>query len=290
MTITKLIISTTCFLLTLLFHTNKVEAGENGGSNYLPGFYGDFAMGDMPGPGTYFNNFFLAYTEPNGNTGTALEMPGLIHVSSTQFLGAQFLAGIFPGILATFDHSNGQRTARVGLADSYLMPLALNWHWQNIHILAFEGIIAPTGRYEKDSLSSGRNIWTFDHNLAITWNLPKDNELSITAGYMNNLKNTATNYRSGDEIHLDYTVGHYLRDGLALGITGSYHRQISADSAPQDIAISERGEAATIGPVLLFTPKLSGQEITMSLKWMHEYLSKGRPAQEYLLWRLFMEF
>lgn len=277
-------------LFIIILCKNTVYAGEAGDSNYLPGFYGDFAMADMPGPGTYFNNFLLAYTDTERKSGTVLEMPGLIQVTDYEIFGANLLAGVFPGIIATYDHSSEQRTTRAGLADSYLMPLGLNWHWKNLKILAFEGIIAPTGRYRNDQLNSGRNIWTFDHNVALTWYLQKHNELSITAGYMNNLKNPDSKYRSGDEFHIDYTIGHHLPNGFALGIAGSYYRQIGTDRAPKNVMVPERGEASTVGPVVLFTTKMDEQEITMSLKWLHEFEAKGRERQNYLMWRIFMNF
>ncbi len=276
-------------LLGIVFST-PLGASEGGGSNYLPGFYGDFAMAVMPEKGTFFNNFFAAYQDGSGQTGTLLEMPGIIQATGQKILGGTYSFALYPGLVATKDHSNGNSMDRVGLGDAYLIPVALNWQWEKLTVLAFEGIVAPTGYYEKGALNAGRNIWTFDHILALTWQLPADNELSITLGYMNNLKNPVTDYRSGDEFHFDYTLGHYLKPELAVGITGSHYRQTGADHAPANIIAAERGEASSIGPVLLFTPYLLNRDVTMSLKWLHEFNVQGRASQEYLVWRVFMAF
>lgn len=162
-------------------------ATEGGGSNYLPGFYGDFAMAVMPEKGTFFHNFFAAYQDTQGLTGTLLEMPGIVHATGEKIWGGNFIVALYPGLVATKDQSNHNDMSRFGLGDAYLIPLALNWQWGSLTALAFEGIVAPTGYYETGALNAGRNIWTFDHNLSLTWQLPADNELSVTLGYMNNL-------------------------------------------------------------------------------------------------------
>ena len=278
------------FSLLFIVFSTSISATEGGGSNYLPGFYGDFAMAVMPEKGTFFNNFFAAYQDRPGQSGTILEMPAILHATGQKLLGGNYIMGIYPGLVATAYDTGTQTMSRFGLGDTYLIPLALNWQWQNFSALFYEGILAPTGYYEKDALNAGRNLWTFDHILSLTWTLPADNELSVTLGYMNNLKNPATDYKSGDEFHFDYMLGHYFNPQLALGIAGSHYRQTTADRAPASLIITEYSEASTIGPVVMFTPHISDRDVTVSLKWLHEFGVQGRAAQDYLVWRLFMPF
>lgn len=283
-------VSLPLLLAFLVVFLTDVEATEGGGSNYLPGFYGDFAMAVMPEKGTFFNNFFAAYQDVRGQTGTFLEMPGIVHATGRKILGGNFIVALYPALVATKDQSNNNDRSRVGVGDAYLIPLALNWQWGNLTALAFEGIVAPTGYYEKGTLNAGRNIWTFDHILSLTWQLPAANELSVTLGYMNNLKNPATGYRSGDEFHFDYLLGHYLRPELAAGITGSYYRQTTADQGPVDDLANIYSEASSIGPVVMYTPHLLDRDITISLKYLREFNVQGRADQEYLICRIFMAF
>ncbi len=272
--------------LLLVFASMPLKASESSGSNYLPGFYGDFMMAVMPEKGTFFNSFFTAYQDGNGQTGTLLEMPGILHATGQKLLGGNFIVGLYPGLLATQDHNND----RFGLGDAYLIPVALSWQWGNLTALAFEGIVAPTGYYKKGALNAGRNVWTFDHILSLTWQLPAHNELSMTVGYMNNLKNPATDYYSGDEFHFDYLLGHYFKPEFGIGITGSHYRQTTADHAPTNVLISEYNEASSIGPVVMFSPHFAGRDVTLSLKWLHEFNVHSRAAQDYLIWRLFIPF
>jgi hypothetical protein len=107
---------------------------------------------------------------------------------------------------------------------------------------------------------------------------------------MNNTKNFATGYSSGDEVHLDFTVGHYFNQKFALGATGSYYRQVSTDHAPANILATTLSEASSIGPVVLWTPHIMDRDVTISLKWLHEYFAQGRLAQDYLVSRIDLAF
>lgn len=278
------------FIIYLALYSINSAATEFGGSNYLPGFYGDFAMAQLPDHGTYFNNFFAAYQDINGDTGTLLEMPGVMHISEYKILDGHFVAGIYPGVLASKDHTGSNSFERVGLGDFYIQPAGMSWNYEKFSAMLFEGIVAPTGRYEKGDFNTGRNYWTFDHNLLLTWRLPLDTEVSLGLGYMNNTKNPATDYHSGDEFHLDYTAAYYFSPSVGLGIAGSYYQQVDKDTAPGDTVIADSGEASTLGPAILYTPKINNEDITISLKWLREFNVSGRLPQEYLICRLFMSF
>lgn len=278
-----------CIGLWALLPMHSVRAGEGGGSNYLPGFYGDFGMAVFPESGTYFNNFFAAYQDTKSDSGTLLEMPGVMHVSDLTLLGGRYIAGAFPALMAGKLNDGANNFDRVSLGDFYFVPGGLSWDWNNIKVFAFEGVVAPTGRYEVGDFNLGRNYWTLDHNLVLTWSLPAENELSVTMGYMNNFENSATRYQSGDEFHFDYNAGHYFGQ-FGVGLTGSYYRQVSADKAPIGVELAEQGEAASIGPSVVYMPKINNQDAVVALKWMHEFEATGRTTQDYLIFRVWMGF
>lgn len=275
-------------IMACLVH--KAAATEGGGSNYLPGFYGDFGMAIFPKSGTYFNNFFAAYRDEYDQTGTLLEMPGIIQVTDHRWLGGRYIAAAFPALMAARDTTNDAHYDRLALGDFYFVPGGLNWEGEQFNAFLFEGIVAPTGRYQQGDFNTGRNYWTFDHNLQLTWTLPGSNELSVTIGYMNNLENSATKYRSGDEFHFDYNIGHYFQQSIAVGVAGSHYRQVSRDEAPANSLVSVSSEASSIGPSILYTPKINNQEAAISLKWLYEFDVEGRNVQEYLICRVMLPF
>ena len=283
----------------ILLFTSAVNAAEGGGSSYMPGFYGDFGMAVAPEPGNYLSNFMGYNTVGNDANGSNLlfELPGIIRVTDTKIAGGNYWVGFFPYVLHTDSVStqaNGTKTRadRGGAGDMYALPIALSWQWRELSILAFEGVVLPTGSYEKTrSLNSGRNYWTSDTNLGLTW-LPKGTnfDLSMVLGYMVNTENSATQYRTGDELHLDFMGGYYITPQLGVGIAGSYYRQITPDTGNGVPAGIPLAEYSSIGPALMYTVKLGEKDVTFSAKWLHEYDVNNHIPGDYAILRTILKF
>ncbi|MEI7840738.1 MAG: transporter [Methylococcaceae bacterium] len=274
------------------------NAAEYGSSQYLPGFYGDFGMATTSASGTYLSNFFgYNWAENKTDESTLVfELPGVMHVSETKILGGTYSAGFFPYVLrSTYTTKNDgikREMERGGAGDMYGVPISLAWQWQELSFVAFEGIVVPTGAYDKDRfLNAGRNTWTFDNNFGVTWN-PDDGkyDFSMMFGYMVNTENNATKYRTGDEVHVDYSAGYYVLPSLGIGVTGSYYRQVTADSGTGVPADAINGEYSSIGPVVTYTVKMGDRDISFSAKWLHEYDVNNHIAGDYAILRTGLKF
>lgn len=291
-------LSAVTFVIGVAF-SNVSNAAEGGSSQYLPGFYGDFGMGMAGESGTYLSNFFgYSWNEDATSESSLLfELPGVIHVSETKILGATYSAGFFPYVLRTTytTKENGnvkQDLERGGAGDMYALPLALSWQWGEFSFYAFEGIVVPTGAYDKGRmLNAGRNSWTFDNNLSMTWSPDEGKyDLSLTFGYMVNTENHATHYRTGDEVHIDYSVGYYVLPSLGVGVTGSYYRQVTPDSGIGVPVDAFEGEYSSIGPVVTYTVKLGDRDVAFSAKWLHEYDVNNHVPYDYAILRTSFKF
>lgn len=278
-----------CFSIAL-----NLNAAESGGSSYLPGFYGDFGMALTPATGSYLSNFlgYNTVSDKNSNSNLTFELPGLVHVTNQEVLGGRYWFGFYPYVLRTESKTPNNHTTRSGAGDMYAMPIALSWQWQEVSLLFFQGIVMPTGTYQTQrALNSGRNYWTLDENLALTWQ-PKNTpfELSLNLGYMINTKNQKTDYRTGDELHFDYCLGYYLTKEFAVGVTGSYYQQLTKDTGEGVPMNAIRGEYSSIGPALMYNTKLFDHEVMFSSKWLHEYNVNNHVAGDYIILRTVLAF
>jgi len=291
----RALVGGTCLLLCPL-----VTATEGASSNYLPGFYGDFAMARLPDKGLYLLNF-LSWTHQNdANTGAEVvqELPGIVYASGEKFLSANFIMAAFPtGMYKAIQDKTaaagaGRGFQRGGMGDPYLVPAALNWDFGELSLFVFEGIVAPIGYYHKDAtVNLGLNIWTFD-NMAMATYRPKDSqqELNVAFGYMVNTENPATHYRNGDELHIDYFYGHYFTDTLGIGLAGSYYRQMTSDTLAGQTALGvATGAVSSIGPAITWTQKIIEKDVSFSLKWLHEYDVSFRTPVDYVMLRTIVE-
>ena len=276
------------------------NATEGGSSLYLPGTYSDFSAAVFGPSGVYFRNDFFAY---HGDISTApiggrvfndfdervwMNWLKFTWRSDLQILGARYGAAFtLPVVL--YGHAEGfvqldsgqarRQNDRTGIGDLYLTPIQLNWRWNDHHLTFSQGIFAPTGSYDVDRVFNlGRNYWGFDPNLSYTWlNEKLGHEISLTAGYLFNTRNDDSNYRSGNEFHLDFLIAHHFSRLFAVGLPGYWYKQVTGDNGSLRDGSSFgsfRGEAAGIGLAILFRPTIAGKDVNFTLKWVHDVYAR----------------
>jgi hypothetical protein len=191
------------------------------------------------------------------------------------------LYGFTDGFLRQGPNERRHHNDRTGIGDLFLVPLQLNWDWQDHHLTFSQGVYVPTGSYDRDRLINlGRNYWGFDSNITYSW-LPvgRGHEATLTAGFLANTRNKSTEYRSGNEFHMDFLLAHHFSDRIAVGLPGYWYKQVSGDDGDvlDEFNLgSFRGEAAGIGLALLFTPRIGGKDVSIALKWVHDIHAERR--------------
>ena len=241
---------------------DAAQAAEGGSSHYLPGAAGDIFLALPPEPGlqvanvSWFQRGSLGTTLLEGRVGLGLDTDTFINMTSLTYtfkqpvLGGRFTIGTaIPFGYSTLDGViigplGGRLTFSddsFALSDIAFTPIQLNWNTGAWSFKFAETIIAPTGAYSTasaDIVNLGRNYWSLDTVGAVTWfNPDSGREFSAAAGLMVNTENSATNYRTGNEFHLDAAFNQFLSPGVAVGLRGYYYNQVTADS----------GTGATLG-------------------------------------------
>ena len=294
--------------LSLLFATPpSAHATEGGSSHYTPGFYGDFGVAVAPDPGFYLRSDLYWYTADNSRerfvqygelranleVDTVMYMVTGLKVLENEVLGGRYAFGAsLPIIYTTLsaDVSLGPASAsvdedRTAISDLALIPVSLFWSFGRFHINAYETITAPIGSYDRDrDVNAGLNYWSFDTTLAATYLHPeKGHEVSAALGYIYNTENDDTHYHSGQELHLDYMLNQFLSESVAVGLHGFYYKQITGDSGSGAILGDFKGEAAGIGPALMWSTKIKDTDLSISLKWLHEFHAEHRLEGDHVL-------
>lgn len=278
-------------------------AAEGGGSHYLQGTYGDFAMALAGPPGFYVRNDLMYYDASVGPVSSGkfilddLSQKAWINGFRVIYLPESKPFGATPGIVLGLPYvidveARGSGIAplqtsakgnRDGLADPYLFSF-LNWDLGGFHHLtAGITIFSDFGSYDADRIINlGRNYWSFDPTISYTW-LNNDNgrEFSMTTGLMFNTENRATDYRTGTEFHLDWMLAQHLPGKIAIGLEGYIYEQISDDDGrlANAIPVGDDGFRSSgwgLGPALTWTPKVAGKDITLIAKWIHDFDASKR--------------
>ena len=306
-------------LIFFSFLKQPAYASEGGWSSYTPGTYGDFSM-NYAAPGLYFreniiyfkgdlNNLPVAPTiNANVKQTTWFNLLGVLYVSQKQLLGGHyFIAANIPyGFSAKLEtdvpdvgHFEDETS---GLGDVWIAPFGLMWNLGNFHITLTENFVLPAGRFNSNNLvNMGRNYTSYETDFGLTWLDEKNgHEVSFLAGYMINSKNQATDYKTGDEFHIDYALNQYLSERFAIGITGYYYQQITEDSNPTLDAISQinssfglptpdgyKSNSAGVGPAIMFG---LSKDVQVIAKWIYEYDAKNRFKGDWAVLSLCIKF
>ena len=274
-------------------------AAEGGYSNYIPGTYGDFAAAVEPSTKFTIRNDLYYYgadgdasvrsglVEAGADFSVFMNLTTLLYKPDVEIAGAHYAFGALVPAVVSVDIDARVRVGPlevkrqddvVGFGDLTLIPGIVFWNYGDFHFTLAEYIVTPTGRYDSDDLAnSGLNYWTFDTNAAATYlNEDTGQDYSINVGYNYNTKNTDTNYRTGQEFHLDYMLNQFLPESLAIGVQGFYLKQVTGDRGSGASLGDFQGEAAGIGPAVLWNARLFDREVSFIAKWLHEFHAERR--------------
>lgn len=307
-TIIILFLSILLMPLLLPFALRPVEASEGGSSGYGPGTYGDFAM-NVGFPGLTIREYILylygtldnhplLYT-PAIAVEADLEVEAWVDLIQAAwfpedvkiFNGDYFIGISIPyAFNVDFEGTVGplsEKESTEGLGDIQIVPLGVIWNKDYFHFSLAESITAPSGQYDKTQVVNvGRNYWGFETVLGFTWLEEKrGHEVSFTACYTFNTENKDTDYQTGDEFHLDYTLAQFFSQELAAGAVGYIYRQTTDDSGSGYDTLSNmlgkdlngyKSKGAGIGPAVMWSPKLGGTPLGLVAKWLYEYEGTNR--------------
>ena len=282
--------------LAVLGMATGVVATEGGGNAY-PGGAEGFMSGAIPPPGNYIINYMLYYSANDLMDGSGREIPNdfdlqvlgevfrFVHVTDKQILGGSLAQHVF--ILAldvdvSFKHPflGSVKDNKTAFGDIIVDPFILGWHKGPFHWATGVDIFLPVGSYdENDVANTGRNYWTFEPVFAISYLSKSGIEISSKFMYDINTENQDTNYESGDEFHFDYTIGKRFGN-LALGIGGSYYKQVTGDDG---YTLSPTGEMVDAGDYkgqqFSWGPQVAYQKGPMffALKYQMETETENKP-------------
>ncbi len=285
--------------------SRALQAAEGGGSHYLPGVVGDIALAVVPEPGLQVGNSVFVQSgdlgvavlggqvDVNLDLDLVLNMVGATYTFETPVRGLNYTIGAvipfgytdlnaelrLPGGGTIGDSDNS-----FDLSDIAFIPLQLNWSVGAFSFKFAEVITTPTGGYDIDKEASlGRNYWSFDTVAAITWfNTETGTEVSVAPGIMVNTKNDDTDYKTGNEFHIDFTINQFLSETFAIGVRGYYYRQVTGDSGSGAVLGDFKSESLALGPGFFWTPAFAEGRLTILGKWMHDVEADNRFESDYV--------
>ncbi len=282
----------------------SARAAEGGTSLYIPGSGGDIIAAFSPEPGLQVSNAVFVQTgsvdaavlqglvDLGLDVDIVLDIMGAAYTFETPVLGGTYTVGVavpFGGVdlSATATGPLGGSISASGdtfaLADIAFVPFQLNWSFEKFHVKVAQAVFAPTGDYDLSSrINLGRNYWAFDTAMAFTWFDPAmGSEISVIPGILFNTRNKATDYKTGTELHVDFTANQFLSPTFAVGLRGYYYKQLTGDSGSGAVLGDFKSESLGLGPGFVWIPAFAGGKLTVVGKTLHDLFADNRFESDY---------
>lgn len=245
-----------CLAVMMLGFSGQVMAG--GGQNYPNGAEA-FMAGAVPPPGFYFLDYMFYYNadtmkDDSGDDIEAFDDVSVVAnvfrflwMSEKTILGANYGMHAFVPIIGqdlNFKVPVGPEHTRsyddTSVPYVIYSPFILAWHLQEgkLHIVtSLADIYIPTGQDDGNMASVGKNFWTIEPVLGVTYML--DN-WEFSGKFMYDFNTTQDDYATvyglevdrdpGQEFHFDYSVSYAITPSFRLGVNGYYYVQTTDDS------------------------------------------------------------
>ncbi len=278
---------------------NLVHAAEGGSGFYLLGTRHQMAGTSLP-TGHYLKNDLYLYTGQSRDSAT-LPMAGSIYVGvdASAYVNLSTLIWV-PNIslgssqltfnatlpvgykqaraFAKYEQLSGKISDHIFTVGDPTLGMSLGWnknYWSwNISGLAN----IPIGHYRKNQLSNlSYHHWGLDLTSAVTYFNPQTGwDLSAAAGITYNHKNRKTQYKTGNEGHIELAITKFLSPQLSLGLASYHYQQLTADSGQGAVLGSYKGRTSALGFTSSYQVNQLKKPITLQLRAYKEFSTRNR--------------
>lgn len=240
-------------------------ATEGGGSTYPRGVE-NYGVGAVPPPGLYWLAYGNAYSADrlNGDDGKALPVPGFkvnaaVAVVRPVWSTAHSVLGgnlIFHAVIPLVDlkvKAAGTSQSKRGLGDVTLGVGIAKHHSPQLHTAMGLDFSLPTGSYRAGDLANiGRNHLSVQPLYAISYIDPNGFNGDVKFTLNLNRINKDTNYRSGNELFIDYAAGWGMGNGWTIGVGGTVWEQLGNDKSNGVVVANRKVSSFSIGPSMKY--------------------------------------
>jgi hypothetical protein len=242
---------TACVCLAFATQGTAQQKGQ-----YVPGQFG-LNAGTVPAPGFTYENLALNYSASQLNDSKGNPVPGLtgtyaFWVDENIFMYVpkfKFLGGYFAPYVAV-NVANGSLVADItgtnlsgtgggaGLADTWVQPVNLGWHFPRLDANIGYAFVAPTGRYTAGATNNvGSGYWGNHITDAATYYITKNKGTSanIFTDWESHRQKGGTNVTPGQAFTMEWGIGQALpldkkmSKIVQIGLVGYDQWQVSAN-------------------------------------------------------------
>lgn len=286
--------------LALVLMAVCIPARAQPSAHYCPGGEGVLCA-SLPPPGLYLRDYNIFYTadrldDPNGksagppnfNTFVYAQVPRLVWVSNTKFLGGNVGASALVPIEDIHARAGSFDSTTFSAGDLYVDVLDA-WHWKQFDFVFAPGMWLPTGDSSAPPTTrAGMGYFSGMFTVGGVAYLDRAKTWSISAvnRYEINDEQRYTHITPGQAYTVDWGIGKQVARRLNLGLAGYYQQQVTSDSGSGAVHVRDR--VIAVGPEINVTiPKI---DVLASLRALREVAAEDRAQGETIVLTLTWRF
>lgn len=294
-------ISTAAIMAVSIGCGTAALAAEGGAGFYLLGTRAINA-GIVPPPGTYAQVGVYAFSgradadiPQGGNLDVGLEGDAAIGLFSGVWApGTEPVLGGRPYMLVTLplgwkksqvsatltgpagNQISGEQTEASFLFGDPVVGGGLGWGSGPWFASANLLVNVPAGDYSVErSTNIAFHHWGADVSGAATYMAANGWQGDMAVGMTFNAENSATDYRSGNEFHVEGAVAKSLGE-WTLGLAGYHYQQVTGDSGEGAVLGDFKGRVSALGPAVSWAGLWGHQPVSLDGRWFHEFDAENR--------------
>jgi hypothetical protein len=274
------VLARACFATLGLVAATPAIATEGGGGVYPYGL-NTVASGILPKPGHYlymYNSVYAAdLTTTDDGTAAPIDFEADVRAHTLRYLHSFEQAGVLGGSLGVLvaqpfvlgEVDVGAASGEVSAFGDTTVGVMLGWHRPTLHWMTGLDVTLPTGSYSESRLfNPGRNQWAGTFYGAVTAPFEQRFDANLRTNLTVNGTNDATDYRSGLEAGVEWSLNCKLGKGWAVGLNGYSARQLTDDEVDGEPAAGTGRtlRVDALGPQVIYRGATWGA----TAKWQHE--------------------
>lgn len=286
-------------LATLFLLVPPSALAQLGGEN-LRGDYG-MKSGSQGPPGLYVGNIFYFYRTDavKDLSGNELQRSPSVDIFVDAILGSYVtkkkILGANYGFMVVLPILNSQLalpsldvgSQKWGLADMYIQPLALGWHFKRADAIAGYAFMAPTGRFtagNKDN--TGLGMWSNEFSAGTTVYLDQGKKwhAAATGFYEIHTSKQDLDVKTGDVFTLEGGIGRAFLQGYAnagLAYVGQWKVTEDSGRDVSPLVQGKKGSMFALGPEL--NMPVSKKGVFLGFKYLFDTRSRLATSGNYLV-------
>jgi hypothetical protein len=270
----------TCLASLALGAAAPTHATEGGGGVYPYGL-NTVASGILPKPGHYLYMYNSVYsadeTTIDDGSPAPIDFAVDVRAHTVRYLHSFKEAGALGGSLGLLvaqpfvvgEADIGPASGDVSAFGDTTVGVMLGWHRPTLHWMTGLDVTLPTGSYSEVRLfNPGRNQWAGTFYGSVTAPFAQRFDANLRTNLTVNGTNDATDYRSGLEAGVEWSLNCRLGKGWAVGLNGYSARQLTDDEMDGE-AVAGTGRKLRVdafGPQLIYR----GASWGVTAKWQQE--------------------